>query len=326
MNEASLRQYAAVHETVGWRDLSGRGKVRITGPDRVTFLHAMISNEVEGLMEGEGRYGTLLTATGKILADFYYYRLADFLLIDIAPELLCGFLENLRKYIIMDDVELEDISEQLGHFAIEGPKSTELMQKILGEDAPPDPDRFLSVDWEGEALWWIRKDELVEPGFEIVLPSRTQSRFVETVAAAGSTFGFVKVEAEAFEVLRLERGIPVNGIDFSDRNNPVEVRLSDAYSLTKGCYTGQEVVSKATRVGSVPKALSRLILEGQDVPERGASVTDQEGREIGRITSAVFSPILGCPIALAYLKKGFWVPGAVHRVGRLKAEVTDSFQ
>jgi folate-binding protein YgfZ len=134
-----------------------------------------------------------------------------------------------------------------------------------------------------------------------------------------------KLSSETCEILRLEKGIPLYGVDFTEKNNPVEAGLENAYSLTKGCYAGQEVVSKAIRVGSVPKALSRMKLEGRIVPERGTAVTSREGKEIGKITSAVMSPLLGCPIAFGFLKRGFWTPGQVHWAGGLKAEVVERF-
>lgn len=331
MDEEVLKEYRTVQSSAGWRELSYRGKVKVTGPDRVSFLHSMISNEVEGLNCGEGRYGTFLTATGKILADFYYYRFPEFLLIDIAADILHGFMEKLRKYIIMDDVELEDISEELGHFSVEGPEASDLLEGILGLDVPAGVGSVNSLIWRDQPLLWIRKDELEKPGFEIILPNSISPDFRAELTRAGRSHGLVKIGPEAYELLRLERGIPLNGIDFTEKNNPVEARLENAYSLSKGCYVGQEVVSKATYVGSVAKALSKLKIEGQVVPERGARVLEEGGKEIGRITSAVLSLQLQCPIALAFLKKGFWAAGLIHRIeipshGLPLAEVVEQFQ
>jgi folate-binding protein YgfZ len=226
----------------------------------------------------------------------------------------------------MDDVELRDISDEWGQFAFEGPKAREFLETILSSAAPSQLGMATSVIWEGQPFWWIRKDELSESGFEIILPTAILRKFEETIVGKGVAFGLRGVGPEASEILRLERGIPLYGVDFTEKNNPVEVRLENAYSLNKGCYVGQEVVSKATYVGGVPKVLSRLRLDGQAVPERGDAVTSGDGKEIGIITSAVFSPSNGCTIALAYLRKGFWTPGHVHRVGELRAEVVDSFR
>lgn len=331
MKEKVFRQYRAVKTTTGWRDLSHRGKIAVHGPDRISFLHSMISNDVEKLEDGEGHYGTFLTATGKILADFSYYRFPHFLLIDVAAELLGRFREALGKYIIMDDVELRDISGDLGHYSVEGPKALDLLGTLLKAKAPSDLWNLTQVAWKGEALWWIRKDELASPGYEIILPSSIKLQFETELSRAGIPCGLTRIGPEAYEVLRLERGIPLQGVDFTERNNPVEAGLKNAYSLTKGCYIGQEVVAKSTHVGSAAKALSKLKLEGATVPERGALVLDQAVREIGRITSAAFSPMLECPIALGFLKRGFWEVGKVNLVEvgpeeRCQAEVVEQFQ
>ena len=320
MKNDVLNQYEAVHNRVGWRDLSGRGKVRITGPDRVTFLHAMISNEVEGLEDEEGRQGTFLKATGKIIADFYYYRFSGFLLIDVADALRTQLVTELQKYIIMDDVELDDVSQEFEHHSLEGPKASELLRAILNQDAPSDRFEVRTVLWRGENLWWIRKDELTDRGFEIIVPVVCSSEFRDELTAKGTSFRLQEIGPAAYDLLRLEKGIPLFGVDFTSKNNPIEARLKEAYSLTKGCYVGQEVVSKATRVGSVPKALVRLKIVGRAVPAAGSTLVTQDGQEIGRITSAVFSPVLEDSIALALVKKGFWTPGDIYWVTIPSAE------
>jgi folate-binding protein YgfZ len=291
----------------------------------------MISNEVEGLREREGNYGTLLTATGKILADFYYYRFSDFLLIDVAGDLGPQLVTELQKYIIMDDVELQDISGESGHYSIQGPRALDLLESILGSGAPASQNAVSPATWGGESLWWIRKNELVEPGFEIIFPNSIRREFRDAFLEEGVDYGLSQFGLEAYELLRLERGIPLYGVDFTRENNPVEARLTEAYSLTKGCFVGHEVVSKATLVGSVPKALVRLKILGEEVPPARSRVVELGGKEIGRITSAAFSPVLGHAIALAFVKKGFWTPGDIHHVeipseGMLRVEVVKDFR
>jgi folate-binding protein YgfZ len=214
----------------------------------------------------------------------------------------------------MDDVELEVVSQDFEHHALEGPHASELLRAILNKDAPSNPFEIKTIRWRGENLWWIRKNELTDQGFEIIVPVLKGGEFRDELAAKGNSFGMQEIGPAAHNLLRLEKGIPLYGVDFSSKNNPVEARLTEAYSLTKGCYVGQEVVSKATRVGSVPKALVRLKIPGKVVPEVGSPLVTREGQEIGRITSAVFSLMLKHPIALAFVKKGFWTPGSIHQI------------
>lgn len=325
-----LAQYRAAQSGVAWRDLSERAKLRAGGPDRVDFLHAVLSNEVRALPDFAGRYGALLTATGKIVADFDYYRFPEFFLIDVARELSERLRATLEGYIIMDDVILEDLSARFRHFAFEGETAPELLLELLGGPLPETPRRIVPILWEGAEIWLLRKDQLSDSGFEVIVPSDQASGFRERMKEKGRACGLVEIGVEAFDILRLERGIPLNGVDFSDRNNPIEIGLSDAYSLTKGCYPGQEVMAKATNIGGVARLLVRMRLAGRSVPEAGAKVYSQDGREIGRITSSGFSPRLDQTVALALVKRAKASVGMKHRVevgreDRIEGEIVEKF-
>ena len=122
MADEFLEQYNAVKNGVGWRDLTQeRSKFSAVGPDRVSFLHALLSNDIESLVEDSGVYTTLLTPTGKIIADFYCYRLGEAVLLDVRMDLSEKLLTKLQTYIIMDDVKLSDISPDYSHRSFRGP-------------------------------------------------------------------------------------------------------------------------------------------------------------------------------------------------------------
>jgi aminomethyltransferase len=305
----TLEEYLAVREAVGWRDLSHRGKIRVTGPDRLPFLHAMLSNEVQALAEFSGRYGTLLTATGKIVADFHYYRFPDEFLIDIESTLLDRLVERLSAHIIMDDVTLEDVSGRYRHLAVEGPKARILLERAGFRELPEDPLTLAMIPRRETMVAMIRRDLLSDSGWELLGPSDSEIPLPAVIEEAGGGLGLRAVGEDAFEVLRLERGIPLFGIDFSEKNNPLEARLDSAYSLTKGCYPGQEVLAKATHIGGVARLRACLAVEGEWIPQAGGKVWTGEGAEAGWITSSAFSPRRGTPVALAYLKRAFAAPG-----------------
>ncbi|MGH9339026.1 MAG: YgfZ/GcvT domain-containing protein [Acidobacteriota bacterium] len=298
-------QYNAVRWAVGLLDLSGRGKIEVTGPDRETFLHAMISNEVNQLPVFSGRYGTFLTSTGKMVSDLFYYKFPDFILIDIQRDLLSRTIETLEKFIIMDEVYLKDRSQDFDHISIQGPDSRRLIEELFGEGMTTGQYQIHELAWTGAKLWLIGKPELAGAGFEIVSPIESRDSLRRAVLNRGRQFGMLEITPETFDVLRLEAGIPRFGVDMDENNYPMEARLNHAISLTKGCYIGQEVVSKATHIGGVARLLSRLRISGEKVPKEGWEVFDPEGKKIGRVTSAAFSPQFGCPIAFAYLKRAF---------------------
>ncbi len=314
MDAATLAQYHAVVQAVGLIDRSDRGKLEITGPDRVSFLHSMISNEVEGLSEFTGRYGTFLTARGKIVSDFYYYRFPEFLLLDIDLSLLGKTLEELAKYIIMEEVDLSDASAAYSHFSLQGPRSPQLLQDLFGETGPQEVFEIQQLDHGGGQVWLIRRPDLAAEGFELVCPAEMGSDLRTSIQEKGAAQDIQELEEEAWNVLRTETWIPRFGVDMDETRYPMEARLDNAISLTKGCYLGQEVVAKATHIGGVNNLLMGLKLDDGLLPVRGARVLSEEGKEIGSVTSAVLSPRLGCPIAFAYLKRGFASAGNRCRV------------
>ncbi len=319
-------QYRAVLEKAGLIDLSWRAKVAATGPDRVSFLHAMISNDLEQLPENAGCYATLLTANGRIVADFYCYKLPDQILLDVQGDSSGKLITTLEKFIIMDDVTLEDVTGRWSHIALQGPRALELFRETTGVTAPPQPLQLCSFESDGCSCLVIRKGSLHDVGLEVVGWPPGVDRMKRDLLGREEVEG---VGPEALDLLRLERGIPLYGVDMDETNYPMEARLEAAISLTKGCYIGQEVVAKATHIGGVNRLLCRLLLPPGPVPPGRAAIWAGE-KKVGFVTSAATSPRLQRPIALAYLRRAFSGAGQVVEVelsegGKARAEVVEDF-
>ncbi len=328
--EKTLEEYQAVRDAVGFLDLSDRGKIEVTGPDRVTFLHSMISNDVKELSEWAGRYGTFLTARGRIVSDFFYYKFPEQITLDITTDLLAKTVQTLEKYIVMDEVDLKDVSSDSSHFSLQGPGASKLVQELLGDSGPEEQYTVREVKWQEATLWIIRKNELAESGFEMILPRDIAPSFQAALLEKGSGSGLREIGREARNILRLEASIPWYGVDMDENRYPVEARLNEAISYTKGCYLGQEVVSKATHVGGVSNLLMGLRVRSEQIPSQGSSVFNEEGKQIGAVTSSVFSPRCKGPIAFAYLKRAFAEAGGLCQVEvgggeSVPAEVVDRF-
>ena len=330
MEQQTLEEYQAVRDAVGFLELSDRGKIEVTGPDRITFLHSMISNDVQELPEWAGRYGTFLTARGRIVSDFFYYKFPEQIILDITTDLLAKTIQTLEKYIIMDEVELKDVSGDSAHFSLQGPGALDLVQEVLGDSGPEEQYTVKEVRWQETSLWLIRKNELAESGFEMIVPQTDASSLRTALREKGNGLGLREIGAEARNILRLEAAIPWYGVDMDENRYPVEARLKEAISYTKGCYLGQEVVSKATHVGGVSNLLMGLKIQAEQIPSQGASVFNEAGKQIGAVTSAVFSPRSEGPIAFAYLKRAFAESGGLCQVEvgegeSVPAEVVDRF-
>jgi folate-binding protein YgfZ len=125
---------------------------------------------------------------------------------------------------------------------------------------------------------------------------------------AGSAYAARWVGAEAYEILRIEAGIPRYGVDITDDNLILETGLNQAVSFTKGCYLGQEVVERIRSRGHVNKALTGLVIDGDKPPVAGSKIWSSE-KEVGTITSSIYSPALESPIALGYVHRDHRSPG-----------------
>ncbi|HUG43023.1 MAG TPA: glycine cleavage T C-terminal barrel domain-containing protein [Acidobacteriota bacterium] len=299
VNEKQLEEYRAAKTSAAFRLLKDRGKIRAEGPDHVSFLHAMLSNEVQRLEPHQGRYAAFLTATGKMVADLYCYRFPASALLDVQKSLLADVIEKLEAHLIMDEVELRDESDQYAHVGFLGPGVRRLLEPLLEGRPPEGVCSLTEVSFDGERGWWIAMHPEDPHDFEVLLPAGGGGGFYGRLIASG----LAELSPETFDLLRLERGVPLFGVDMDQKNYPMEAGLERAVSLTKGCYIGQEVVARATHIGGVPRKLRRLQVEGDEPPEAGAEILGPEGRSVGFVTSAARSPDLSRAIALGYLKR-----------------------
>jgi folate-binding protein YgfZ len=154
-----------------------------------------------------------------------------------------------------------------------------------------------------------------EKGFDLFIPLAELNRLAQRLTEEGPIFGAKWIGEQAREVLRIEAGIPLYGVDFTEDNLLLEVGMDHAVSFVKGCYLGQEVVERIRSRGHVNRKLSGLLLSGRDPAQHGDMIC-AGGKEIGRITSSVYSPAADRLIALGYLHKDFWTPGTTLNIDR----------
>ena len=258
--------YDALRSRAAWLDLTGRGILFASGGDRKRLLHAISTNHIERLEPGESCYAFFLNAQGKILADADILSLPDRLLIDTEPETREKLLRHIDKYIIADDVALEDASDRLAVIAIEGPEAA-AWNRVAGEDAVVAP--FSSTG---------------APGLRIYLPRERREELVAGLQ------GMPQAIPEDQRVVRIENGKPRYGEDIAETTLPQESGQMHAVSFNKGCYLGQEIVERIRARGHVHHKLERLEYAPGHPPE-GA-----------RITSEAWSPGLGRMVALGYVR------------------------
>jgi len=303
-------EHRAVRQAVGLADLSHRGKLRVTGDDRVKWLQSVISNDILPLQPGQGRYSSFLTHKGKMLTYFRVYLQTDAVMIEDAGEIGDTTYQALRKFLLYGTkAKMENCAESWGLLLLSGPNASTVIQSAFGVDVTAlKPVNFVSAQIGGQTALVMRTEETGEFDVEILLPAEALPTAWTTLIQAGAPVGIKAIGNHAREALRIEAGIPKAGPELNEEIVPPEANLEGkAFSLTKGCYPGQEVVARMDTYGNVRRHLVGLILKGASVPPKGSKLFSGD-REVGWISSAVRSPQFGQVIALGFPLRDFSKP------------------
>jgi folate-binding protein YgfZ len=302
--------YAALREHAAWLDLSARGKIRVTGDDRARLLHAMTTNQVEQLKPGQGCYAFFLNAQGRILGDVNLLCFEDHLLLDTEPETRQKLFEHLDRYIIADDVAIEDETERLSTVAIEGSNARALLAHA-GAPTPESP--YASASWGGSIV--ARINSTGSEGFFIFTPAAEKGALISALAIPQAT-------AEDARIVRLENGRPRYGEEITERYLVQETGQLQAVNFNKGCYLGQEIVERVRSRAQIHRMLRRIEIDALNPPDPGIKLKSGEA-DAGEIASAAFSPASGKVIALAYVRTPFAEPGTKLLAGAAHATVSE---
>ena len=308
-------------------DRTHRGRLRISGTDRRSYLQGLLTNDIEALTPGTGCYAAYLTPQGRMISDMRVFETGEDILMDLEGSRTAIVAERLGQFIFSEDVDVKDITASTADVGVFGPLAASVLRAVLGSDAPPDLERMpmLSVrraPHHGSNLWIVRSDDVGVGGFEVILEPTMATALVDALRRAGA----VDVDDETAEAARIEAGRPRYGVDMDEDTIPLEAGIEDrAISLTKGCYVGQEIIIRVLHRGHgrVARRLVHLQFEaGASVPESGQTIVAGE-REIGRLTSATASETQGRPIALGYVHRDFAASGTTVSVGGRPATVVE---
>ena len=303
-------EYRAVRSAGGLIDFAHRGLVQFTGPDRLSFLQGMLSNDMRVLRPFEGAYATILTQQGKVIADVRVLCAMNSFYLDFWESLKDKIFDHLNRYLIADEVEIADRSQEYTIISIQGPQSAALLRRITASDVelPVHPKQHAMIDIDGAAVCVVHDSHTGEAGYDLIVPLSAVVKIAQNLTDAGKQCAARWVGEEAQSILRIEAGIPRYGVDFTEDNLLLEVGIDHAVSFTKGCYLGQEVVERIRSRGHVNKKLFGLLLD-DETPSLAGAVIEAAGKPIGVITSSVFSLALKRAVAIGYLNKEYWTPG-----------------
>ncbi|MEO8586547.1 MAG: glycine cleavage T C-terminal barrel domain-containing protein [Acidobacteriota bacterium] len=313
-------------------DLGARGALVLSGKDRASFLHGLVTNDVKKLTPGQGCAAAFLTAKGKMLADCVVLCEEDRLELDCEAELSGKIEDLLRKYLVFNDVQIGNDSAENRVFHLTGASPgdavEELLRRGLGLEQSALGDAFsmpsdahghapLPGAAAGGAIRIVRENRTGVPGYDVRLPSSLSKEIFLSLVSEGAR----KASGDELEALRIAAGIPRWGFELTEAVLPDEAGLRERgfISENKGCYVGQETVARIKTYGHVNRTLVLLTVSGGR-PKTGEKIF-LEGEESGTVTSAAPAVTGGEAAALAYVKRAHANPGAHFLIRTLEGDL-----
>jgi folate-binding protein YgfZ len=305
-------EYYALRQTVGLIDKNYRAYLRFSGPDRVRYLNAILTNDINGLTENHANISLFLNPQGHIQAEIETHALKDELFCVSYAMIRERLVNALDKYIIMDEVTLTDLTQEYATLALEGPKAAAAVEKVAGvrlSEFAELESRETSV--QGIPCRVVRRAPGNDPNCEFLVVREQVLELWNVLLGATSTYDGKPAGYKALNTIRLEQGIPWFGYDFGEKQIPHEAGLENSHiSYTKGCYTGQEIVERVRSRGQVNRVRISLQFEASEPPAPNTPLLS-EGKEVGYVTRTGFSPTVHAYIGMGYARREKAAPGTV---------------
>ena len=302
-------EYEAITEAAGLLDRSHIGRLSLAGEDALDLLDRLSTNELITLEVNKGIPTVLTSNKGRIIDLLFVLRQSDRLLVLTSPESRQKVAEWIDFYTIIEDVVVEDVTEQTAMLSIAGPKAASFLDDLTtGNISSIARNDSMRASIGGVEATVIRTDLGRLPTYELVAPATEGKTLWTSLLNEGEAAGLRRVGMEVLEVARVEQGVPVYGKELSEDFNPLEANLLEFISFTKGCYVGQEVVARLNTYDKVQKSLVGLRWDSDVSPIPNTKLI-LDGKQVGVITSVARSPRLQKGIGLGYVRKSHAQPG-----------------
>jgi len=286
-------EYQIITNSAGLLDFCFYGRLRLIGKDSLDLINRLSTNDLKNLAQGQSQKTVLTTEKGRIVDVISVYREEEAVLAVCSPGTEQRLLHWFDRFIFREDVKVESITNEICHLAIYGPKSESFIMQSLGVD--------------------IRQNQFQRTQFEnsSILVSRSESDSYHLFVDCGSAEKLLKflqakniapIGQDAVETLRIETKQPAINLELSEKYNPLEAGLSEFVSFTKGCYIGQEVVARLDTYNKIQRHL--VLLKLDDIPGNDRRIFF-ENKEVGTITSSIYSYKYKGIIGLGYIKTEF---------------------
>ena len=308
-------EYRALRSAVAVLDLGFRGRLCLTGSDRVRLLNGQVTNDIRSLKVGSGCPAAFCSPKGRLVADVHIFALAEELLLDFEPGLVDALKARLEHHIVAEDVQVVDVRPYYGLLSVQGPQADAAVRSLELVDGLPEAP--LGVVHRNHPvlgdLYVVRRSRAGLPGFDLFIPTDALAAVLDKAVASARERGGGLAGFEALDRVRFESGIPRFPVDMDETNLPPEAGLEATHiNYSKGCYTGQETIARLRTYGQVAKRLSGLRLPADlgTLPPKGTKLF-RDGREAGYITSTCHSASLGATLALGYVRRESAAPGTL---------------
>ena len=303
-------ELAALLSGCGVYDLGFRTRISLAGGDRVRWLNGMVTNNIRDLAVGHGVYAFLLNPQGHILGDLEAHNIGESVIVETDRSQMEKILATFDHYIIMDDVEVTNLSDQLTAVGVSGPMGRGVLSAAGVEFPEPEPMQSFTIECACECgcleCTVVRGEGALRDSYEIWLAPAHVKQLWDGLVKAGAT----PVGAEALEMRRILAGVPLYGVDIRERDLPQETEQARALNFNKGCYVGQEIVERIRSRGSVHRKFTGFVSQAGGPIVAGAKVTVGE-KEVGEVTSAASVQADGGKraVALGYIRREVGLPG-----------------
>jgi len=305
------KEYWAAKQNVALGDTNWQAILVLTGRDRLTYLHAISSQDIRALPNGHGVLALLLNPQGHILAELEVYALVDKLLVLSHASFRERTVATLKKYVLGSQVHIDDQTEQMGSLALEGPQALATLAETCGValgEMPAMSAVESSID--GAPCYWLRRSLGRASGAQLVVGRQILGALWDKLVSAVRRRGGEPIGLDALNALRLESGTPWFPVDFNDGMIPQEAALETTHiAFNKGCYTGQEIVERVRSRGHVNRKRVRLTFSTLTPPLPGTKLR-ANGTEVGFVTSAAVSPAMDSAIGMGYVRREQFTSGS----------------
>jgi aminomethyltransferase len=274
-----------------------RTLVSLSEKDRVRWLNGMVSNNIRDLAPGHGVYAFVLNPQGNIQGDLYAFNRGENLMLEIESS-QATLLPQLRRYIIMDKVDVEEFGDRFVAFSITGPKSNDVVASLGITRSDSTALTISDTNWNGISIVVVRGDNPYVPNYEFWVPKEHADSLWQSLNGSGA----MGVHTEALEAFRVLCGVPKIGADIRERTLPQETGQERALNFNKGCYIGQEIVERIRARGAVHRVFTGFEVEGTVQP---GSTIQSDGKDVGQITSVTTIPTQSGKriLALGYVRR-----------------------